>query len=93
MKVQFGVLSKALLNGELPRKTMTKLVITNAFGEPMKKEGQIGKTRLYGYESDSGSWALNPSGEIQRPCCWIAIRFKRKRKWAWVMRSRIVEGV
>ena len=68
---------------------MVKLTIQDTFGDPMEREGEIGPARVHGYEKD-GSWALY-GGDGWMPCYQVAIRWKRKRKFMWVMRSNILK--
>lgn len=67
---------------------MQKLKIINSFGEPIDCEGEIGAAKVHGYEKD-GSWSLY-GGPGWIPCVWIAVRWKRKRKASWVMKSSFI---
>lgn len=68
---------------------MTELEVIDTFGNPTIIEAQIGDARVHGYENESGSWSLY-GGEGWFPCSQVALRLKRKRKFRWFSRSRII---
>jgi hypothetical protein len=69
-----------------------KVLIRAAFGEPILKEvSEIGPAKVHGYTKD-GSWFLNRvEGSI--PCQFIALKFKGQRKFRWVSKEDILEGL
>lgn len=71
---------------------MNEIITQDIFGKPIKREySEIGSARVNGYENEYGSWAASYLGQGWWPCTQIAIKFKRKRKFVWVSRSRIIE--
>ncbi len=71
---------------------MNKIITEDIFGKPVEREySEIGSARVYGYENKDGSWAASCLGQGWWPCSQVAIKFKRKRKFVWISRSRIIE--
>lgn len=71
---------------------MKRLVIRDTFGNPAEIEAEIGEAKVQGFILPSGAWSLYyQEGAV--PALFIALRFKRKRKFRWVLRDNIISGL